>query len=347
MQMLGVFLLLIQNTQEEVLITLLYPAIAILIGFALLIWSADKFVLGASNTARGFSISPLIVGVVIVGLGTSAPEMLVSSMAALEGNTGLAIGNAIGSNITNVGLMLGLTALFYPLHIHSKLLKREMPALLAIMAISYFLLWDQYLSFFDGLLLLIMMFAMLGFTVWEAKSNGDDSLPQEILDELPEEISKGAAIKWLIIGIVVLIASSRLLVWGAVEVAEYFKVSDLIIGLTIVAIGTSLPELATTIAAARKKEFDLAVGNIIGSNMFNILGVMALPGLIHANSFDAAVLTRDYPVMIALSFALLLFSIAWRKGKLGVLGRVEGALLLAGYVAYMVWLYKDAVTTIS
>jgi len=328
------------------LITLLYPTIAILIGFALLIWSADKFVLGASNTARSFSISPLIVGVVIVGLGTSAPEMLVSSMAALDGNTGLAIGNAIGSNITNVGLMLGLTALFYPLHIHSKLLKREMPALLAIMAISYFLLWDQYLSFLDGLLLLIMMFAMLGFTIWEAKGSGDDTLSQEILDELPEEISKGAAIKWLIIGIIVLIASSRLLVWGAVEVAEYFKVSDLIIGLTVVAIGTSLPELATTIAAARKKEFDLAVGNIIGSNMFNILGVMALPGLIHANSFDAAVLTRDYPVMIALSFALLLFSIAWRKGKLGILGRVEGALLLAGYVAYMVWLYKDTVTTI-
>ena len=328
------------------MITLLYPTIAILIGFALLIWSADKFVLGASNTARSFSISPLIVGVVIVGLGTSAPEMLVSSMAALDGNTGLAIGNAIGSNITNVGLMLGLTALFYPLHIHSKLLKREMPALLAIMAISYFLLWDQYLSFLDGLLLLIMMFAMLGFTIWEAKGSGDDTLSQEILDELPEEISKGAAIKWLIIGIIVLIASSRLLVWGAVEVAEYFKVSDLIIGLTVVAIGTSLPELATTIAAARKKEFDLAVGNIIGSNMFNILGVMALPGLIHANSFDAAVLTRDYPVMIALSFALLLFSIAWRKGKLGILGRVEGALLLAGYVAYMVWLYKDTVTTI-
>jgi cation:H+ antiporter len=326
------------------LITLLYPTIAILIGFALLIWSADKFVLGASNTARGFSISPLIVGVVIVGLGTSAPEMLVSSMAALEGNTGLAIGNAIGSNITNVGLMLGLTALFYPLHIHSKLLKREMPVLLAIIAISYFLLWDQYLSFLDGLLLLGMMFAMLTFTIWEAKNNGDDALSQEILDELPEEISKAAAIKWLIIGIIVLIASSRLLVWGAVEVAEYFKVSDLIIGLTVVAIGTSLPELATTIAAARKKEFDLAVGNIIGSNMFNILGVMALPGLIHPNSFDPAVLTRDYPVMIALSVALLLFSIAWRKGKLGIIGRIEGALLLAAYVAYMVWLYKETVT---
>lgn len=321
--------------------TLLPPTLAIIIGFALLIWSADKFVIGASNTARSFSISPLIVGVVIVGLGTSAPEMLVSAIAAAEGNTGLSIGNAIGSNITNIGLMLGLTALFYPLHIHSKLLKREMPLLLVILILSYCLLWDQYLSFLNGLLLIAMMFAMLGFTVWEAKKHNEDSLTQEILDELPEQLSKGQALKWLLIGILVLIASSRILVWGAVEVAEYFQVSNLIIGLTVVAIGTSLPELATTLAAARKKEFDLAVGNIIGSNIFNILGVMALPGLIHASSFEAAVLTRDYPVMIGLTVALLIFSIAWRKGKTGVLGRFEGTLLLAGYIAYMFWLYQD------
>ena len=323
------------------MITLLYPALAILVGFALLIWSADKFVLGASNTARSFSISPLIVGVVIVGLGTSAPEMLVSAMAAAEGNTGLSIGNAIGSNITNVGLMLGITAIFYPLQVHSKLLKREMPVLLAIIGLSYFLLWDQHLSFINGLLLLVMMFGMLGYTIWEAKSHGEDNLPQEILDELPEEIGKGAALKWLVVGIIVLIASSRILVWGAVEVAEYFHVSDLIIGLTIVAIGTSLPELAATIAAARKKEFDLAVGNIIGSNIFNILGVMALPGLIYPDKFDAAVLTRDFPVMIGLTIALMIFSIAWRKGKTGLLGRLEGGLLLIGYIAYMVWLFYD------
>jgi len=185
------------------------------------------------------------------------------------------------------------------------------------------------------------MIAMLGFTIWEAKSNGKDSLPQEILDELPEEISKGEAIKWLIIGIIVLISSSRLLVWGSIEVAEYFQVSDLIIGLTVVAIGTSLPELATTITAARKKEFDLAVGNIIGSNMFNILGVIALPGLIRPGSFDSVVVSRDYPVMLGLTVALLVFSIAWHKGKKSILGRVEGALLLLGYIAYMIWLYMD------
>ncbi|MCW8994280.1 MAG: calcium/sodium antiporter, partial [Psychromonas sp.] len=234
------------------MIPLLLPALAIISGFALLIWSADKFVLGASNTASCFSISPLIVGVVIVGLGTSAPEMLVSAMAAEQGKTGLSIGNALGSNITNIGLMLGLTALFYPLHIHSKLLKREMPLLLGIIAISLFLLKDQYLSFFDGLILLSMMVAMLVFAVYEAKVHNKDRLPQEIIDEIPEKVSKNAALKWLILGIVLLIVSSRILVWGAIGVAEYFGVSDLIIGLTIVAIGTSLPELAATIAAARK-----------------------------------------------------------------------------------------------
>ena len=326
--------------------TLLLPALAIIIGFVLLIWSADKFVLGASNTARSFSISPLIVGVVIVGLGTSAPEMLVSAMAAADGNTGLSIGNAIGSNITNIGLMLGITAMLYPLQIHSKLLQREMPTLLVIIALSYFILWDMELSFANGLLLLTLMFLMLGFTIWEAKNQPDDALSQEILEELPEQVSKGAAIKWLLIGILILIASSRILVWGAVEIAEYYQVSDLIIGLTIVAIGTSLPELAATITAARKKEYDLALGNIIGSNIFNILGVMALPGLIRPGTFDSAVLTRDYPMMLGLTIALLIFSIAWRKGTTGVLARLEGGLLLIGYIGYMFWLYTDLIETV-
>lgn len=326
--------------------TLLLPAVAIIIGFVLLIWSADKFVLGASNTARSFSISPLIVGVVIVGLGTSAPEMLVSAIAAADGNTGLSIGNAIGSNITNIGLMLGLTAILYPLQIHSKLLQREIPTLLVIIGLSYFILWDMELSFANGLLLLTLMFLMLAFTIWEAKNQPDDTLSQEILEELPEQVSKGEALKWLLIGILILIASSRTLVWGAVEIAEYYHVSDLIIGLTIVAIGTSLPELAATITAARKKEYDLALGNIIGSNIFNILGVMALPGLILPGTFDGAVLTRDYPVMLGLTIALLLFSIAWRKGATGVLARFEGALLLAGYIGYMCWLYTDLIATV-
>jgi len=323
------------------LATLLLPVLAILLGFVLLIWSADKFVLGASNTARNFSISPLVVGIVIVGLGTSAPEMLVSSMAALENKTGLSIGNALGSNITNIGLMLGLTAIFYPLQIHSKILKREMPVLLATMLLTLFLLWDQYLGFIDGVILISLLFAMLAYMVYEAKRHNKGDVPQEILDEMPEEVSKKSAIVWLIVGMALLIAASRILVWGAVEVAQFFNVSDLIIGLTIVAIGTSLPELATTLAAARKKEFDLAVGNIIGSNIFNLLAVVSLAGLIRPSHFDRVVLTRDFPVMFALTVTLLLFSIAWKKGKTGTLGRLEGGLLLLGYISYMFWLYKD------
>jgi len=321
--------------------TLSLPILAIIVGFALLIWSADKFVLGASNTARSFSISPLIVGVVIVGLGTSAPEMLVAAMAAIDGKSSIAIGNALGSNITNVGLMLGLTAIFYPLRIHSNLLKREMPVLVVVMLISLLLLWDQRLGFLDGAILLAIMISILAFTIYETQKNSKDQLPQEILDDMPEEVSKGEAIKWLIIGIIILIGSSRVLVWGAVEVAHFWGISDLIIGLTIIAIGTSLPELATTLAAARKKEFDLAVGNIVGSNMFNILGVMAIPGLIHPDNFESQVITRDYPVMFALTIALIIFSMAWRKGKTGIINRIEGGLLLVGYIAYMFWLYKD------
>ncbi len=322
--------------------TLLLPIVALLLGFALLIWSADKFVLGASNTARSFDISPLIVGVVIVGLGTSAPEMLVSAMGALDGKTGISIGNAIGSNITNIGLVLGITALFYPLQIHSKLLKREMPALLVMVLISYHMLSDGRLDFIDGVVLFALLFSMLAYMVRETKKNGDDLLSQELVEDLPEKIPRKAALKWLLIGIVLLIFSSRILVWGAVEIAKFYHVSDLIIGLTIVAIGTSLPELAATISAARKKEFDLAVGNIVGSNIFNTLGVLGISGLIHPSRFDPKLLTRDYPVMIGLTIALIIFSIVWRKGKVNRLGRFEGALLLIAYIAYMGWLFIDA-----
>jgi len=338
--MSGVFLYIKKDLQ--IVITLFLPVLYIVIGFALLIWSADKFVLGASNTARSFSISPLIVGVVIVGLGTSAPEMLVSAIASLQGKTDLAIGNAIGSNITNIGLVIGFVAIIYPMHIHSKLLKREMPFLLAITVGTICLLWDLRLSFIDGLILVSLMFTMLAYTVYETKNSSGDTLPQEILDEMPEEISKGEALKWLVFGAIVLVASSRLLVLGAVEVAQYYNVSDHVIGLTIVAIGTSLPELAATLAAARQKQFDLAVGNIIGSNIFNLLGVLGVAGLIGPTNFEAIVISQDSLVMFGLTVALIVFSIAWGKGKKAIICRLEGAILLLSYLSYMGWLlYKN------
>jgi len=318
------------------------PIFALILGFALLIWSADKFVLGASNTASSFGISPLIVGVVIVGLGTSAPEMLVSAMGALAGKTGLSIGNAMGSNIANIGLVLGITLLFYPLKIHSKLLKREMPVLLVLMLFSYYMLSDGRLDLTDGVVFFAILFLMLAVTVRETQKNKDDLLAQELIDDLPEKTSRKEALKWLLIGMVLLILSSRILVWGAVDIAKYYQVSDLLIGLTIVAVGTSLPELATTISAARKKESDLAVGNIVGSNIFNTLGVIGIAGLIHPSPFDPRVLTRDYPVMIGLTIALIIFSIAWRKGNTNRLGRFEGGLLFITYIVYMLWLFIDA-----
>lgn len=320
------------------MIALFLPILAIIIGFSLLIWSADKFVLGASNTASSFSISPLIVGVVIVGLGTSAPEMLVSAIASMQDKTDLAIGNAIGSNITNIGLVLGFTALLYPMQLHSKLVKREMPILLAITLAAIFLLWDLRLSFLDGVILFVAMFIMLAFTIYEAKSNSGDELPQEILDEMPEVVSKSEAIKWLLLGAIILIGSSRVLVWGAVEVAQFCGISDHVIGLTIVAIGTSLPELAATIAASRKKEFDLAIGNIIGSNIFNLLGVLGIAGLIGPTNFDMVLVSQDSMVMLALTVALIIFSIAWKKDRASIICRAEGAILLLGYLAYMGWL---------
>ncbi|ROS01376.1 cation:H+ antiporter [Sinobacterium caligoides] len=324
------------------MIALLPAAAAILVGFIVLVWSADKFVLGASNTARLFGLPPIIVGVVIVGIGTSAPEMLVSAIAAMHGQTGLSIGNAIGSNITNVGLILGFTAICYPLVVHSRMIKREIPVLLVVMAASLWFLSDGHLAFFEGSILLITMFLMIGYSTWEAMSHKDDPLSQEIVDEIPEEVGKGAAIFWLIIGITLLIASSKILVWGAVEIAHHFGISDLIIGLTIIAIGTSLPELAATFVAARKQEYELAVGNIIGSNTFNLLGVMGLPGIIHPSTFAPEVLTRDYPAMIALTLLLLIFSISWRRGKPGGINRFEGGILLLGYIAYMVYLGMTA-----
>ncbi len=320
------------------MIDILPAAGAVIIGFMVLVWSADKFVLGAANTARLFGLPPIIVGVVIVGIGTSAPEMLVSAIASIEGKTGLSIGNAIGSNITNIGLILGMTALCYPLVIHSRFVRREIPMLLAVMALSLWFLGDGYLGFFEGMVLLCSMFIMIAYSAWEAMRHKDDPIMQEIEDEMPEEVGKTAALIWLVVGISLLIASSKILVWGAVDIAHFFGISDLIIGLTIIAIGTSLPELAATFAAARKQEYELAVGNVVGSNTFNILGVMGLPGIIHPAGFSPEVLTRDYPIMIILTIVFFVFAIGLRRGIDGGISRLQGFILLTSYLAYMVYL---------
>ena len=316
---------------------------ALIAGFALLVWGADRFVAGAAATARNLGVSPLLIGLTIVGFGTSAPEILVSVVASLQGNPGLAVGNAIGSNITNVGLILGTTALVVPLSVHSRILRRELPILIGITAAAYLLLRDGTLDMSDGILLLLGLAVLLGYIVYVGLNmrNGKDPMAAEYAAEIPTDLSLGRALIWLGVGFVVLLGSSRLLVWAAAGIAEQLGVSDLIIGLTIVALGTSLPELAASIASALKNEPDIAVGNIIGSNMFNLLAVLGIPGIISAGPVDPAVVTRDMPVMSALTVALLLMAYGF-SGE-GRINRLEGALLLAAYAGYTSLLYFTAV----
>lgn len=331
---------------------MLLSSIAILSGFLLLIWSADRFVMGASGIALNFGVSPLVIGLTIVGFGTSAPEMIVSGVAAYEGTPNLAVGNALGSNITNIALVLGITALVTPLMVHSKILKREYPIMFMIMILAWGLLWDGELSPTDGYILILGMFALMAFItlmgLHEKKQlNEKDPLDEEFNEEIPRGMSTSAAFFWLLLGLIILLVSSRLLIWGAVNIAHAFHISDLVIGLTIVAIGTSLPELAASITSALKGEHEIAIGNIIGSNMFNLLGVLGIPAIMTGALFDInitldpSVLNRDYPVMMALSILLFVFAYGF-KGN-GRLNRIEGSILLMCYVAYMIVIFQQSV----
>ena len=313
--------------------------LAIAGGFILLAWSADRFVVGASAMAYNLKVSPLVIGLTIVGLGTSAPEMLVSALASWQGNSGLAVGNALGSNIINTGLILGFTAMVIPLNVHSSILKRELPVLLLVMVVALLLLLDGTLGRLDGILLLTGMVVMLIWMIRLGRTpqTGADPMSTEFADEIPTTLSMGRAIFWLIVGGLVLLASSRLLVWGAVSIAESMGVSNLVIGLTIVALGTSMPELAATVMSAIKGEHDIALGNVIGSNIFNLLVVLGLPGLINPATIDTEVLSRDYPVMIGLTVALFVMAYGFRGP--GRINRIEGTLLVLAFCAYQTLLY--------
>lgn len=314
--------------------------IAFLIGGLLaLILSAERFIFGAAAVARNFRVSPLLIGVIVVGFGTSAPELMVSSISAFQGNPGLAIGNAIGSNITNIALILGVAALIRPVEVHSTVLKRELPILLAAVLAAWALLSNGQLDRLEGSLLLLAFAVMIYWMVMIAvKQRGDtpDILETEFAIEMPHNVSNLVAIFWLLVGLVVLLISSRVLVWAAVELATTLGVSDLVIGLTIVAIGTSLPELAASMMAAIKKEDDIAVGNIVGSNTFNTLAVLGLPGLIAPGPFPPEVLTRDMPIMVVLTLVLFGMAYGFRGGP-GRIRRGKGALLVTVFIGYQ-WL---------
>lgn len=317
--------------------------LAIVAGFALLTWSADRFVAGASALAYNLNISPLIIGLTIVSLGTSAPEILVSAVASLQGNGGLAIGNALGSNITNIGLVMGVTALIVPLSIHSRIVQRELPLLIGVMVLALLLLLDGILGRLDGVILLSGMVLML---LWMTRvgireKSSQDPMIDEFTDEVPTDMSMRTAGLWTAAGALLLLASSKILVWGAVSIAHNMGVSDLVIGLTIVALGTSLPELAACIMSALKNEPDIAIGNVVGSNIFNLLAVLALPGLINPIVVSNEVLTRDYPVMMCLTLAFLVMAYGFRGP--GRISRIEGALLVLAFVGYQTLLYFSEV----
>ena len=313
---------------------MLIPSLALLAGFAMLVWGADRFVIGASATARNLGVPPLIIGLTIVGFATSAPELLVSGMAAYNGSPGIGVGNAVGSNITNIALVLGVTALVKPLSVHSSVLQREFPMLFLATLFSLMLLMDGTLSFWDGILMMGGLGLIIYWVVMMAlAARKRDPMTVEFEAEIPKEMPHWQAMGLLLLGIVVLLVSSRILVWGAVEIAHAFGISDLVIGLTIVAVGTSLPEMAASVMSALKNEHDIAIGNVIGSNMFNILGVMGLPGIIHPYRLEPDLMTRDLPVMIGLSIALFVMAYGFRGN--GRLTRYEGGALLLAYAAYI------------
>jgi cation:H+ antiporter len=315
------------------------PFLAVATGLVLLVWSADLFVEGSAATARHFGMPPLLIGMVVVGFGTSAPEMVVSAFAALQGNPGIALGNAYGSNIANIALILGLTALISPIAVHSQVLRKELPILTGVTILSAWQIWDGRITRLEALVLLVVFFGLMGWSIMQGLRTKVDALGSEMEQELEiRAMPISRAVFLLVVGLALLIASSRILVWGAVEIALGFGVSDLIIGLTIVAIGTSLPELASSLLATRKGEHDIALGNVLGSNLFNTLAVVGIAGGIRPMTVGPEVFYRDYMVMAGLTVSLFLFGYGFRGPGRGRINRFEGAFLLACYIGYNAFL---------
>ncbi len=303
-------------------------------GLVLLIWGADRFVHGAAATARNLGVAPLLIGLTVVAFATSAPEILVSAVAAIQGQPGLAFGNAIGSNIVNIGLVLGLTALIRPIELKSATLRREMPALLAVSLLAVSLFLDSFLSRVDGI---VMLTGLVIVMVWLARlgmrSAATDPIAQDYEAEIPTDVSMPMAIVWLLVGFGTLLLGAELLVDGAVGIAEMLGVSEVVIGITIVAFGTSLPELAVSLASALKGEYGLAIGNIVGSNIFNLLAVIGVAATISPASLPPSVLSLHIFVMVA--FTLVLFAMTYDYDGKAQLSRLEGVALFVAYVAYM------------
>ncbi|MCF7501476.1 calcium/sodium antiporter [Pseudoalteromonas sp. L1] len=316
--------------------------VILIIGFAALVWSADRFVYGAAALAKNMGIPTLIIGLTVVAMGSSAPEMMVSASAALAGKTDTAVGNAVGSNITNILLVLGITALLRPLSVSSTTLKREMPLVLLVSVASWYIFSDNFFSFGEGIALFVGFIVFLvGLVIISLrdKNQADDPFVSEACEDIPDNVSTGSALFWLVVGMILLPISSHFLVGSAVDIAKYFGLSDLVIGLTIIAIGTSLPELAACIAGVLKNEDDLALGNIVGSNLFNLLAVLPLAGIINPSIIDPSAANRDALIMIGATIALIAMSLNLRGARR--INRIEGGLLLIAFIAYQGYIFSQ------
>ena len=308
--------------------------IALALGIALLVWSADRFVEASAHIAKHFGVSTFLIGMVVVGFGTSAPEMVVSALAAFQGNPGIALGNAFGSNITNIALILGLTALLSPIAVDRKVLRQELPTLIALTVFTAVLLSDNDLSRLDAIMLLMFFALLMSWTMFRGMRNGGDNPGQEVIHELNDHhMTLRQATLWLLAGLIVLSVSSRMLVWGAVGLAQGFGVSDLVIGLTVIALGTSLPELASSLAATRRGEHGMVLGNVLGSNIFNTLAVIGIAGVIHPLGVDPLLFSRDVTVTILLTASIFVLGYGFRRA--GRITRWGGAALLCAYIGYM------------
>lgn len=320
-------------------------------GLILLVWSADKFVEGAACVASGYGIPPLLVGMVIVGFGTSAPELMVSALSALDNNPGIALGNAYGSNIANIALVLGLTLIIKPIGIAKSVMTRELPLLLGVTFISLFLIYDGLISAMDGLILIVLFTAVMLFTIRTSLASSreeaiqnianpplDENQDEGLADALDNVVSMKTAFFWTIAGLILLIVSARILVWGAVQIAVAIGVTDVVVGLTIVAIGTSLPELAAAVAATRKNEHDLVIGNIIGSNFFNTLAVVGLASILSPIKVPRDVIERDLAFAIGLTLLLWFFGYCAQRRKDGNITRYQGFVFVGMYCMYIYYL---------
>ena len=314
--------------------------LAVVVGLAILVWSADVFIDGAVALANKLNVPSFLIGVIILGLGTSAPEMIVSMLAALEGSPELALGNAYGSNIVNIALVLGATVLISPIIIRKSIINRDMPLLLLVTAVAAWQLSDGVLSNTDGIVLIVLLVVVLGIQIILSLREGNHEHEGDTVEETAKaEHSMAQGLGRLFLGLLVLILSSRAIVWGAIELATLWGLSELIIGLTIVAIGTSLPELVASLSAARKGEHDMALGNIIGSNVFNTLGVVGVAALIAPITPSSIILSRDILAMGLLTlllFAMCLFAFKTKRA----FGRTSGTTLVLFFVVYTVWLIQ-------